>query len=49
MEFASGITVWQAALLTAFSFAAGILGGFVELALGTIRLRLFCYLRWALC
>ena len=37
-EFASGVAVWQAALLTAFSFAVGVLGGFVGLALGTIRL-----------
>ena len=37
-EFASGIEIWQAALLTVISFAVGILGGFVGLALGTIRL-----------
>ena len=38
IEFASGIVLWKAVLLTAISFAAGILGGFVGLALGTIRL-----------
>ena len=38
IEFASGIVLWKAALLTAISFAVGILGGFVGLALGTIRL-----------
>ncbi len=37
-EFASGIEIWMAALLTVISFAVGILGGFVGLALGTIRL-----------
>ena len=37
-EFASGIAIWKAVLLTAVSFAVGILGGFVGLALGTIRL-----------
>ena len=37
-EFASGIVLWQAALLTVVSFLVGILGGFVGLALGTIRL-----------
>ena len=37
-EFASGIEIWQAILLTVISFAVGILGGFVGLALGTIRL-----------
>ena len=34
----SGIPIWQAALLTVVSFAVGLLGGFVGLALGTIRL-----------
>ena len=34
----SGVLVWQAALLTLVSFAVGILGGFVGLALGTMRL-----------
>lgn len=47
MEFASGIAVWQAALLTAFSFAVGILGGFVGLALGTIRLPMMLLLGMA--
>ncbi len=36
--FVSGIAPWEAALLTIISFAVGILGGFVGLALGTIRL-----------
>lgn len=43
-EFVSGVAVWQAALLTAFSFAVGVLGGFVGLALGTIRLPLMLLL-----
>ena len=47
MEFASGIAVWQVALLTAFSFAVGILGGFVGLALGTIRLPMMLLLGMA--
>ena len=47
MEFASGIAVWQASLLTAFSFAVGILGGFVGLALGTIRLPMMLLLGMA--
>ena len=47
MEFASGIAVWQAALLTAFSFAVGVLGGFVGLALGTIRLPMMLLLGMA--
>ncbi len=47
MEFVSGIAVWQAALLTAFSFAVGILGGFVGLALGTIRLPMMLLLGMA--
>ena len=47
MEIASGIAVWQAALLTAFSFAVGILGGFVGLALGTIRLPMMLLLGMA--
>ena len=47
MEFASGIAGWQAALLTAFSFAVGILGGFVGLALGTIRLPMMLLLGMA--
>ena len=38
IDFASGIVLWKAVLLTAISFAVGILGGFVGLALGTIRL-----------
>ena len=36
--FASDMAIWQMAALTAVSFAVGILGGFVGLALGTIRL-----------
>ena len=36
--FASGIEIWKAVMLTVISFAVGILGGFVGLALGTIRL-----------
>lgn len=47
MEFASGIALWQAALLTAFSFAVGVLGGFVGLALGTIRLPMMLLLGMA--
>lgn len=47
MEFASGIAVWQAALLTAFSLAVGVLGGFVGLALGTIRLPMMLLLGMA--
>ena len=35
---ASDVLVWQAVLLTAISVAVGVLGGFVGLALGTIRL-----------
>ena len=38
IEFVSGIVLWEAVLLTIVSFAVGILGGFVGLALGTIRL-----------
>ncbi len=34
----SSVLVWQAALLTLLSFGVGILGGFVGLALGTVRL-----------
>jgi len=34
---ASQVLVWQAATLTFISFAVGILGGFVGLALGTVR------------
>ncbi len=34
----SEVVVWQAILLTLISFAVGILGGFVGLALGTMRL-----------
>lgn len=34
----SDVLVWQALLLTALSYAVGVLGGFVGLALGTIRL-----------
>ncbi|MBI4199606.1 MAG: sulfite exporter TauE/SafE family protein [Chloroflexi bacterium] len=35
---ASQATAWQAVLLTAISFGVGVLGGFVGLALGTMRL-----------
>ena len=35
---ASDMALWQMAALTAISFAVGILGGFVGLALGTMRL-----------
>ena len=38
LGFGSDILLWQAALLTVVSFLVGILGGFVGLALGTIRL-----------
>ena len=38
IEFISGIELWQAALLTVVSGLVGVLGGFVGLALGTIRL-----------
>ena len=34
----SDVLVWQALLLTLISFAVGLLGGFVGLALGTMRL-----------
>jgi len=34
----SGVLVWHAALLAVISFLVGILGGFVGLALGTMRL-----------
>jgi uncharacterized membrane protein YfcA len=34
----SDVPLWQAAFLPAFSFAVGVLGGFVGLALGTMRL-----------
>ena len=34
----SDVIIWHAALLTAISFLVGILGGFVGLALGTMRL-----------
>ena len=34
----SDVLVWQAVLLTFISFAVGVLGGFVGLALGTMRL-----------
>ncbi len=34
----SDVLLWHAALLTVVSFAVGVLGGFVGLALGTIRL-----------
>lgn len=34
----SDLLIWQAAILTIVSFAVGLLGGFVGLALGTMRL-----------
>lgn len=34
----SDVLVWHAGLLTLFSFGVGIMGGFVGLALGTVRL-----------
>ena len=34
----SDVLVWKAVLLTTISFAVGLLGGFVGLALGTMRL-----------
>ena len=36
--------LWQAALLTAMSFGVGIVGGFVGLALGTVRLPVLLFL-----
>ena len=38
LEFSSVLPVWQIVLLSAVSFLVGILGGFVGLALGTMRL-----------
>ena len=38
LGLASDVLVWEAALLTAMSLAVGILGGFVGLALGSMRL-----------
>ena len=38
LGFGSDVLLWQAILLTVVSFLVGILGGFVGLALGTIRL-----------
>ena len=38
LGISSDVLVWQAVILTAVSFAVGILGGFVGLALGTMRL-----------
>ena len=38
LGLASDVLVWQALLLTFVSFAVGLLGGFVGLALGTMRL-----------
>ena len=34
----SDVELWQAIILTVVSFAVGLLGGFVGLALGTMRL-----------
>ena len=38
LGMSSDVLVWQAVILTLVSFAVGILGGFVGLALGTMRL-----------
>ena len=38
MEFASVLPLWQVLLLAFISFFVGVLGGFVGLALGTLRL-----------
>ena len=38
MEFASVLPLWQILLLAIISFFVGVLGGFVGLALGTLRL-----------
>ena len=38
MGLGSDVVVWEVALLTAVSFAVGVLGGFVGPALGTMRL-----------
>lgn len=38
LEMASDLLLWQALILTVVSFAVGCLGGFVGLALGTMRL-----------
>ncbi len=38
LGFGSDVLLWKAVLLTVVSFLVGILGGFVGLALGTIRL-----------
>jgi hypothetical protein len=38
MEFSTNLLAWQILLLTLVSFLVGVLGGFVGLALGTMRL-----------
>lgn len=38
LDFVSDLLLWQALILTVVSFAVGVLGGFVGLALGTMRL-----------
>jgi uncharacterized membrane protein YfcA len=43
----SEVLVWQAITLTVLSFAVGVLGGFVGLALGTIRLPIMLLLGMA--
>lgn len=40
----SDLLLWQAALLTVISFGVGIVGGFVGLALGTVRLPVLLFL-----
>ena len=38
IEFTTDLALWQLALLSLLSLAVGLLGGFVGLALGTMRL-----------
>ena len=40
----SDVLLWQAALLTVMSFGVGVVGGFVGLALGTVRLPVLLFL-----
>ena len=40
----SDLLVWQAVLLTGMSFGVGVVGGFVGLALGTVRLPVLLFL-----
>jgi len=44
LGLASGFFVWQAVLMTVLSFAVGVLGGFVGLALGSMRLPAMLFL-----